>query len=131
MSVSSALVRFTYPQKMLGRAIGINAFAVAIASAIGPTIASAILAIAQWRWLFAVNVPTGAVTFFIALYALPETARSLRPLDYTGVALQAGTFALLICGLQSLAQDSVTPLACVEIVAGAALGVLLVRHEVA
>jgi DHA2 family multidrug resistance protein-like MFS transporter len=131
MSVSSALVRFTYPQRMLGRAIGINAFAVAIASAIGPTIASAILAIAQWRWLFAVNVPIGAVTIFIALYALPDTDRASRSLDYTGVTLQAGTFALLICGLQSLAQDTETTLACLEIVAGVILGALLVRHEIA
>src|ERR1700733_1776338 len=60
MSTNAALVRFTYPQRMLGRAIGINAFAVAVAAAIGPTIASAILAIAHWRWLFAVNVPIGA-----------------------------------------------------------------------
>jgi|GEM_PF-281061 len=130
MSVSSALVRFTYPQSMLGRAIGINALAVAIAAAIGPTIASAILAIAQWRWLFAVNVPIGAVTILIALYALPETDRSERSLDYRGVVLQAGTFALLICGLQSLAQDAVTTLACTEIVAGVVLGALLVGHEI-
>jgi len=129
MSVSSALVRFTYPQRMLGRAIGINAFTVAVAAAIGPTIASAILAVAQWRWLFAVNVPIGAVTILIALYALPATDRSSRSLDYTGVALQGGTFALLICGLQSLAHASV-PLAGAEIAAGAVLGVLLVRHEI-
>src|SRR5580692_12734126 len=78
MSVNSALVRFTYPQRMLGRAIGINAFAVAVAAATGPTIASAILAIAHWRWLFAVNLPVGLCTIVIALFALPETERSSR-----------------------------------------------------
>ena len=130
MSVNSALVRFTYPQRMLGRAIGINAFAVAVAAAIGPTVASAILAIAHWRWLFAVNVPIGAITIIIALYSLPETDRSLRSLNYAGVALQAGTFALLIGGLQSLAQDAATPLACAEIAGGCILGALLVRHEI-
>jgi DHA2 family multidrug resistance protein-like MFS transporter len=130
MSVNSALVRFTYPQRMLGRAIGINAFAVAVAAAIGPTIASAILAIAHWRWLFAVNVPIGAITIIIALYSLPETDRSSRKLNYAGAALQAGTFALLIGGLQSLAQDAATPLACAEIAGGCILGVILVRHEI-
>ncbi len=60
MSVNTALLRFIYPQKMLGRGIGINALVVAVkASAIGPTIAGAILAIANWPWLFAVNVPIG------------------------------------------------------------------------
>ena len=78
MSVNSALVRFTYPHRMLGRAIGINAFAVAIAAATGPTIASAILAVAHWRWLFAVNLPVGLFTIVIALFAFPETERSPR-----------------------------------------------------
>jgi DHA2 family multidrug resistance protein-like MFS transporter len=130
MSVNSALVRFTYPHRMLGRAIGINAFAVAVAAAVGPTIASAILAIAHWRWLFAVNVPIGTITIFIALYALPESDRSSRRLNYGGVALQAGTFALLIGGLQSLAQESATALAYTEIAGGGILGALLVRHEI-
>jgi DHA2 family multidrug resistance protein-like MFS transporter len=130
MSVNSALVRFTYPHRMLGRAIGINAFAVAIAAAIGPTIASAILAVADWRWLFAVNVPIGTLTALIALYALPETDRSPRTLNYAGVALQAGTFALLVCGMQSLAQDLVPTLGLVELAAGAVLAALLVRHEI-
>jgi DHA2 family multidrug resistance protein-like MFS transporter len=130
MSVNSALVRFTYPQRMLGRAIGINAFAVAVAAAIGPTIASAILAIAHWRWLFAVNVPIGAITIVIALYSLPETERSSRSLNYAGVALQAGTFALLIGGLQSLAQEQATALAWAEVAAGCIFGAVLVRHEI-
>jgi MFS transporter, DHA2 family, multidrug resistance protein len=129
MSVNSALVRFTYPHRMLGRAIGINAFAVAVAAAIGPTVASAILAITQWRWLFAVNVPIGLLTIVIALYAFPETERSHRRLNYGGVALQAGTFALLVDGLQSLAQDAM-PRGCAEIAGGCVLGALLVRHEI-
>ena len=110
MSVNSALVRFTYPHHMLGRAIGINAFAVAVAATIGPTIASAILAIAHWRWLFAVNVPIGLVTIGLAVYALPDTERSRQRFNFVGVALHAGAFGLLISGLQSLAHDAATAL---------------------
>src|SRR5579883_1625666 len=88
MSVNSALVRFTYPHRLLGRAIGINTFAVAVGGAAGPTLASAILAIAHWRWLFAINVPLGTLTFFVALYALPQTERSPRPFNYVGALLQ-------------------------------------------
>src|SRR5215475_3804024 len=40
MSVSAALVRFTYPQRELGRAVGINALVVATSAAVGPTVAS-------------------------------------------------------------------------------------------
>ncbi len=57
MSVNIALVRFIYPHKMLGRGIGINAVVVATSAAVGPTLASAILSVANWPWLFAVNVP--------------------------------------------------------------------------
>ena len=130
MSVNPALIRFTYPSRMLGRGIGINAFTVAVAGAIGPTIAAAILSVAHWRWLFAVNVPIGIVTIVIALYSLPENQTAARALNYAGAVLQAATFGLLLTGLQSLAQDSVTPMAVGEILGGCVLGVFLVRHEI-
>jgi DHA2 family multidrug resistance protein-like MFS transporter len=129
MSVNSALVRFTYPHRLLGRAIGINAFAAAVAATTGPTIASAILAVAQWRWLFAVNVPIGLFTIVVAWYAFPESERSPRRLNRVGVVLQGGTFALLLCGVQSFAHDAMSGLGMAEIAAGAVLGMLLVRHE--
>ncbi|MDT8267539.1 MFS transporter, partial [Roseomonas sp. DSM 102946] len=53
MAVNAALIRFTYPHSQLGRGIGVNALVVAVSSAIGPTVASAILAVANWPWLFA------------------------------------------------------------------------------
>lgn len=130
MSVNAALMRFIYPQHMLGRAIGINALAVAMAAAIGPTIASAILAVAQWRWLFAINLPIGIVTLSIATYALPFTERFPRRLNYIGAVLLAATFILLVSGLQALAHDAATPVALLELAGGAVLGVVLVRHEI-
>ncbi len=130
MSVNAALMRFTYPQNMLGRAIGINAFAVAVAAAVGPTIASAILAVAHWRWLFAINLPIGIVTLSIATYSLPLTERFPRRLNYVGAILLAMTFVLLVSGLQALAHDAATPLALLEIGGGLILGFVLVRHEI-
>jgi MFS transporter, DHA2 family, multidrug resistance protein len=129
MSVNAALVRFTYPQRSLGRAIGINAFAVAVSAALGPTIASAVLAVAHWRWLFGINVPIGLVTLLIALRALPESERSHRPLNYVGALLYAGAFGLALSGLQALAHHAATPLALAQIGLGVVLGWLLTRHE--
>ena len=57
MSVNGALVRFIYPHHLVGRGIGMVAIVVAIAAALGPTVAAAILAVAPWHWLFAVNLP--------------------------------------------------------------------------
>ena len=129
MSVNAALVRFTYPQRLLGRAVGLNAFAVATSAAIGPTIAAGILAVAPWRWLFAVNGPIGVVTLAIASVALPATERSTRPFNWASAALHAGTFGLIASGLQSLAHDAATGLAVAQICCGGLLAVILARHE--
>src|SRR5438309_1586221 len=67
MSVNTALVRFTYPRRQLGRGIALVSLVVAVSSAAGPSVAAAILAVAQWPWLFAINVPIGIVTFLLSL----------------------------------------------------------------
>ena len=129
MSVNGALVRHTYPHHYLGRAVGINAFVVASAAAIGPTIASAVLAVAHWRWLFGINVPLGIVAFAIALCALPESECTPRRLNFVGAALYAGTMGLVLSGLQTLAHRAAAWLALLEIGSGALLAWLLARHE--
>jgi len=129
VSVNAALVRFTYPHRHLGRAIGINAFVVATSAALGPTIASAVLAVAQWRWLFGINVPLGIITILIARYSLPDAERARRSINLSGALLYAGTFGLLLAGLQSLAHHSAASVALAQIAGGAVLGLALVRHE--
>jgi len=129
MSVNAALVRFTYPSSMLGRAVGINALVVASSAAVGPTVGSAILAIADWRWLFVLNVPIGLVAASIATFTLPHVERMHRPLNYAGVLLHVATFGLLISGLQSLAHEGTKLAAIVQLAGGCAFGIALVRHE--
>src|SRR6202161_990600 len=53
MSVNSALIRFIYPRRWLGRGVGLNATVGSIASALGTCGASALLSGAPWPWLFA------------------------------------------------------------------------------
>jgi MFS transporter, DHA2 family, multidrug resistance protein len=129
MSVNAALVRFTYPHRSLGRAIGINAFVVASSAAVGPTIASAVLAVAHWRWLFGINVPIGLITIIISLKSLPESERTARALNYGGALLYAGCLGLILSGLQALSHHAATTLALAQIALGALLGWLLTRHE--
>lgn len=129
VSVNAALVRFTYPSRALGRATGINAMVAAVAAAAGPTVGSAVLAIADWRWLFAVNVPIGIVAAVIAQYSLPHTERAQRSLNYVSVMLHVATFGLLIAGLQSLVHEEARLGAVLQIAAACACGALLVRGE--
>src|ERR1700712_4649013 len=76
MSVNIALVRVIYPTSRLGRGLGLNALTVAVSTAIGPTVAAAILSVASWQWLFAINLPAGLFAFALAARVLPKTARA-------------------------------------------------------
>lgn len=129
MSVNGALVRYTYPQRLLGRAVGINAVIVSLAAAAGPTIASAILAVGHWRWLFALNVPIGLLAVSLAGFTLPHNRLQPRKLNWVGAALNAAAFGLLITGLQSLAHGEAAVLGFGLTGAGLVAGILLIRHE--
>lgn len=129
MSVNGALVRYTHPQRLLGRAVGINAVIVSLAAAAGPTIASAILAVGHWRWLFALNVPIGLLAVSLAGFTLPYSRLQPRKLNWVGAALNAAAFGLLITGLQSLAHGEAAVLGFGLTGAGLAAGILLIRHE--
>lgn len=130
MSVNAALVRFTYPSRMLGRATGMNAMVAAVATAAGPSAGAAMLAIADWRWLFAVNVPIGIVAAVIAQFSLPHTEPAKRSLNYVSVMLHIATFGLLIAGLQSLVHEEARFGAALQIAAAGAFGAVLVRREI-
>jgi DHA2 family multidrug resistance protein-like MFS transporter len=102
MSVNMALVRFVYPINRLGLGIGINAVIIAVAAAAGPTIASSILAVASWPWLFAVNVPIGLAAIIMGLRSLPATPRASHPFDIVSALLSALTFGSLIAFIDGL-----------------------------
>lgn len=129
MSVNSALVRFIYPQHLLGRGIGINAVVIAIAAAAGPTIASGILAVASWPWLFAVNVPIGIAAYFIGRAALPVTPRATHQFDVLSAILSALSFGLLIATIDATGHGENLILIVAEIVALAILATMLVRRQ--
>lgn len=130
MSVSGALVRYTYPDELLGRGVGINALVVSMAAAVGPTLASGILALGPWQWLFAINVPLGLFNLALAWRALPESDRSERPFDGTSAVLSAAMCGLFFIALQSVSHGNGRPwLAALELAVALLAAVLLVRRE--
>lgn len=129
LSVNSALVRFTYPHDLLGRGIGINAMVVAVSAAVGPTIASGILAVGSWPWLFAINVPLGLVTFALAARSLPHTPRASHMFDWQSAGLSAVTFGLGIAAIDSLGHGEALVTCVVEAVVAGMAGVVLVIRQ--
>ena len=129
MSVNSALMRFIYPHRMLGRGIALNAMVVATSSAVGPTAASAILAVGTWPWLFAINIPIGIVAFAIARRALPFTPRAKHSFDVPGALLVALTFGSLIASIDAFGHGETFILFGFEVAAAAALAWATIRRE--
>src|SRR5258708_5145647 len=128
MSVNTAVVRFVYPRRMLGRGFGHNALVVATAFTLGPTIASGILALGTWPWLFAVNLPFGLIALLIGLTTLPPTPRATHAFDFPGAVLAAGCLGLFIVGTGSPAHNAPLALVAVEPVGAVLLGWLWTRR---
>ena len=128
MSVNTALVRFIFPRAELGRGLGFNAFVVASFSALGPSIAAGILAVATWHWLFAINVPLGAIALWLAGRVLPMTPRAGYRFDLLSALLNAATFGLIITIVDGLGRNpGITEL--IELVAALLVGTIFIYRQ--
>jgi MFS transporter, DHA2 family, multidrug resistance protein len=128
MSVNGALVRFIYPRRLIGRGIGMVAVVVAVAAALGPTVAAAILAVASWHWLFAVNLPV-AVVALAAARALPRNRGVPRRFDVLSAILNALFFGLVIIAIDGAAHGEGAALVAAEAVGAVTAGVALVLRQ--
>jgi DHA2 family multidrug resistance protein-like MFS transporter len=129
MSVNSALIRFIYPRRWLGRGVGLNATVGSIASALGPSVASVILSVAPWPYLFAVNVPLGVLGAVIALRTLPLTPLSGGKFDLGSAVLQALAFGMLLFGVSEMGHGDSWLRVGVEMVIAAVSGFVLVVRQ--
>ncbi len=130
MSVNAALLRFVYPPDRLGRGVGLNALIVAVSFAVGPTVASVILSVADWPWLFAVNLPVGTLAAVIGFVMLPHTGRAARRFDVAGAVLSAGMFGFLVLGIGAAAHRESALQQVTEFGVAVVCGALLLRHQV-
>jgi len=129
MSVNTALLRFVYPSRMHGRGFGNNALVVATAFTFGPTIASAILAVGHWPWLFAINLPVGLTAILIGMRTLPQTPRAVHSFDFLGALIAAVCLGCFITGIGSAAHKASPVLVTIELVAALVLGLGLSRRH--
>ncbi|MEI2415405.1 MFS transporter [Orrella sp. JC864] len=126
MCLFGGLVRNIYPMRMLGRGISVNAMAVGVLTVMGPTIGSAILSVASWPWIFAVNVPICLAAFF-GVRMLPDVPTTAKPFDWLSALLCMLALALFIIGVDHLAARPGRALGLMA--AAAALGYVLVRRS--
>ena len=128
MSMNAALVRATYPAKMLGRGIGYNAMVLSISAATGPTLAALILSVASWQWLFLINVPIGIAALIVGRKALPDPHGHGKPFDWPSALLSGAMMGLIVFGAEDIAREG-SRLAILMVAAGIGAGAWLVCRE--
>jgi DHA2 family multidrug resistance protein-like MFS transporter len=131
LSVSSALIRSIYPSRQLGRGMGVNSIVVASGGALAPTLGGLILSIAAWPWVFAAAAPLALLSLWIGRNALPDPPPSDEPYDVLAALLCALTFGLVISGLDSAVHGDSPVVSLAIIGAGAVIGFIFVRRELA
>lgn len=131
MSVNTSLIKLIYPKKHLGKGVGLNATIVALASVAGPTLAAAILSIASWPWLFAINVPVGILTFFMARKYMPENPTRVvgRKFNWHEALLNAATFGLFIGCIEAFSHHVAGWEVLIGFVLFLLVGTLYVRNQ--
>jgi len=128
MSMNAALVRATYPAKMLGRGIGYNAMVLSISAATGPTLAALILSVASWQWLFLINLPIGIAALIVGRKALPDPHGHGKPFDWPSALLSGAMMGLIVFGAEDIAREG-SRLAILMVAAGIGAGAWLVCRE--
>lgn len=118
-----------------GRAVGLWGATGALSMALGPATGGFISENLHWGWIYLINVPIGAVTLGLALWAIqPVHTRIRRGLDLPGlatstVALFALTYALIEGGVAGWTSPEI--LAAFAISLAAALAFVLVETRAA
>lgn len=126
MALGVALLRFAVSTDRLGSAIGWNALTVALSSAAAPSIGAFILSMADWRAIFAVNLPLAAATLFCAR-ALPKTPRNATSPRLADMALNAAGFGLFVLSAECAPRHA--PTSALLIVASACAFAVLIAHQ--
>ena len=83
------MIQQLFPDASRARALGLYGGVVAVSTAIGPLVGGLLLQWADWRWVFVVNLPIGAVALVVGNRLLPTDPddRPRRSLDLVGTAL--------------------------------------------
>ncbi len=96
---SVAIITEVFPPNERGKALGINAVTFSIGGVAGPILGGLILTLADWRWIFFINVPVGIFGALWGYRALKEmsTRKQGESFDAIGaISFSGGLTALLI-----------------------------------
>ncbi len=130
-SVNTALIRIIYPRMDLAKGMGINALVVSVSAAAGPTVAAGILSVANWPWLFAVNIPIGLTALILSYKFLPVNPVVVKGRKFDSVSglMNALTFGLIIFIIEGFTHDMNISWMIGSFVVMSVCGFLLIRRD--
>ncbi|MEU9380648.1 MFS transporter [Streptomyces sp. NPDC048279] len=102
---SLGLLYPSFPKRQHTLVVGIWAGVAAIAASAGPPVGGLLVTL-DWRWIFLINLPIGAVTFIAGRVLLPEVRQPKgAPLpDAASVVTLLGAVSLLVLGTVQAGQ---------------------------
>jgi DHA2 family multidrug resistance protein len=104
-----AIILDAFPPEKRGVAFGVTGITMIVAPILGPTLGGYITDNFSWQWIFFMNVPVGAVAFWLVGRMVtdpPEAkAKGLLSIDYIGLSLIALGFGALQIMLDKGQQD--------------------------
>jgi len=117
------------PKQDLVRALSFLAMPSLIGPMLGPPLGGLIVTIADWRWIFFVNIPIGILGIVLATMFIPDTKHETPPLDIKGFLLSALGLGGLVAGLAVSGRRIAPPELSVAFLAiGAVSLAAYVRH---
>ncbi len=131
MASANALIVSAVAPARRGRALGMTAVAVALASCAGPALGGLLATAFGWKSIFLVNLPIGVVGTLLSLRAIGrDDARAPGRFDPLGAVLIVGALVSLLLSLDMFSNgDAGSAAVWILLLAGIVLGGLFVLSE--
>jgi EmrB/QacA subfamily drug resistance transporter len=127
MPQTLAIVTMTFPPERRGAAFGIWGAVAGLATVAGPTLGGLLVSAFDWRWIFFVNLPIGALVLSVTFFIIPGFSPGRRHrFDVLGVVLASLALLGICYGLvegQRYNWGTITGFVSIPLVIG--LGVVL------
>ncbi len=95
-----AIITRIFPAERRGRATALWGATAGVALLVGPLLGGVLIDSLNWRWIFFVNVPVGAIGLLMAARLVPALQTHPHRFDWLGVALSGLGMFLLVFGIQ-------------------------------
>jgi EmrB/QacA subfamily drug resistance transporter len=124
------LLADSFPAESRGLALGVWSGISGIAVALGPLVGGGVIQLADWHWIFWINVPVGVALLPTAARLLSESHGAERSFDLAGLGLAStGLFGLVFGLIRAQTLGWGAPEVLVSLAAGIGLVAAFVLQE--